>query len=51
MRAAKELPQFVRDLLASPPRAGEGVNCTSSGWRVSSILTGARMRSLSCCKP
>jgi hypothetical protein len=26
MSAAKELPQFVRDLLASPPRAGEGVN-------------------------
>ena len=22
----KELPQFVRDMLASPPRAGEGVN-------------------------
>jgi hypothetical protein len=26
MRTAAELPQFVRDLLASPPRAGEGVN-------------------------
>ena len=26
MRAARELPQFVRDLLASPPKAGEGVN-------------------------
>jgi len=26
MRAVKELPQFVRDLLASPPRAGKGVN-------------------------
>ncbi len=26
MTAAKDLPRFVRDLLASPPRAGEGVN-------------------------
>jgi hypothetical protein len=26
MSAIKDLPQFVRDLLASPPRAGEGVN-------------------------
>ncbi len=26
MTATKDLPQFVRDLLASPPRAGEGVN-------------------------
>jgi hypothetical protein len=26
MIAARELPQFVRDLLASPPKAGEGVN-------------------------
>ena len=26
MTSARELPQFVRDLLASPPRAGEGVN-------------------------
>ena len=26
MTTAKELPRFVRDLLASPPRAGEGVN-------------------------
>jgi hypothetical protein len=26
MTSAKELPQFVRDMLASPPRAGEGVN-------------------------
>ena len=26
MKTVKELPQFVRDLLASPPRAGEGVN-------------------------
>jgi hypothetical protein len=26
MTAAKALPQFVRDLLASPPQAGEGVN-------------------------
>ena len=26
MKAAKELPLFVRDMLASPPRAGEGVN-------------------------
>ena len=25
-RRQGELPQFVRDLLASPPRAGEGVN-------------------------
>jgi hypothetical protein len=25
-KAAKELPQFVRDLLSSPPKAGEGVN-------------------------
>ena len=24
MTSAKELPQFVRDMLASPPRAGEG---------------------------
>lgn len=24
--AAQELPRFIRDLLASPPRAGEGVN-------------------------
>jgi hypothetical protein len=26
MTTAKVLPQFVRDMLASPPRAGEGVN-------------------------
>ena len=26
MTSAKELPLFVRDMLASPPRAGEGVN-------------------------
>jgi hypothetical protein len=26
MTSARELPQFVRDLLASPPRAGGGVN-------------------------
>ena len=26
MTTAKALPQFVRDMLASPPRAGEGVN-------------------------
>ena len=26
MTSAKALPQFVRDMLASPPRAGEGVN-------------------------
>ena len=26
MKTAKELPQFIRDMLASPPRAGEGVN-------------------------
>jgi hypothetical protein len=26
MTPARELPQFVRDLLASPPKAGEGVN-------------------------
>ena len=26
MKTAKELPQFIQDLLASPPRAGEGVN-------------------------
>ena len=24
MTSAKELPQFVRDMLAAPPRAGEG---------------------------
>ena len=26
MTSARELPQFVRDMLASPPRAGQGVN-------------------------
>ena len=26
MTSAKELPQFVRDMLAAPPRTGEGVN-------------------------
>lgn len=26
LKKAKELPRFVRDLLAAPPRAGEGVN-------------------------
>ena len=26
MTTAKPLPQFVRDMLASPPRDGEGVN-------------------------
>jgi hypothetical protein len=26
MKATRDLPLFVRDLLASPPRAGEGVN-------------------------
>lgn len=26
MKTTQELPQFVRDLLASPPKAGEGVN-------------------------
>ena len=26
MTAAKDFPRFVRDMLASPPRAGEGVN-------------------------
>src|ERR1043166_6047639 len=26
MRMTRELPQFVRDLLATPPRAGEGVH-------------------------
>jgi hypothetical protein len=26
MKTAKSLPQFVRDMLASPPRAGDGVN-------------------------
>ena len=26
MTSAKELPLFVRDMLASPPRAGEDVN-------------------------
>src|SRR4029453_15121793 len=26
MKTVKKLPQFIHDLLASPPRAGEGVN-------------------------
>ena len=26
MTSVKELPQFVRDILAAPPRVGEGVN-------------------------
>jgi hypothetical protein len=26
MKATKDLPQFVRDMMASPPRAGDGVN-------------------------
>jgi hypothetical protein len=25
-KTAGELPRFIRDMMASPPRAGEGVN-------------------------
>ena len=35
-KAAHSLPQFVRDLLASPPRRGEGLNCWL--YRVARVL-------------
>ena len=40
MKTAKELPQFVRDLLASPPKAGEGVNLWL--FRVARVLHACR---------
>ena len=40
MTAAKDLPRFVRDMLASPPRAGEGVNLYL--YRVARLLHASR---------
>ena len=40
MKAACELPLFVRDILASPPRAGEGVNLYL--YRVARLLHASR---------
>jgi hypothetical protein len=40
MKTAKELPQFIRGLLASPPRAGEGLNLWL--FRVARVLHACR---------